>query len=212
MADSIGSGFPTTGINKGHIFFDVDEDALWVYVSGPARLVTSWKLLSGRFATDPSTVGWGTNQAGAQWFNTTSGTFKCWTGSAIASVGGSSGSGGVQRWPWHWKGTELSSAFGAGGFSIFVAPAAGTITKWATMVGGVSLPENTFMQFYDDVLNSFTLIDSFTLTAGTNNNKVERTLSLSVASGRVVGVLTSNSYNPTVHNVTLDGFVDFTPS
>lgn len=135
-----------------------------------------------------------------------------WSVVSPVSSSGSSGSIGFQRWPWHWKGTELSSAFGAGGFSIFVAPAAGTITKWATLVGGVGLPEDTNMQFYDDVLNTFILIDSFTLPTGTNNAKSERTLSLSVASGRVIGVLTANSYAPTAHTVTLDGYVDFTPN
>lgn len=34
MADSVGSGFPTTGIQVGHIFCDLDERSLWKYIGG----------------------------------------------------------------------------------------------------------------------------------------------------------------------------------
>jgi hypothetical protein len=80
MADSVGSGFPSTGINKGHTFYDLDEESLWEYINGIPRLVSSWKLLSGRFSSDPDTSTWGTAQAGATWFNISSRLVKVWSG------------------------------------------------------------------------------------------------------------------------------------
>jgi hypothetical protein len=86
MADSVGSGFPSTGIQKGHTFFDLDEQSLWMYIGGIPRLVSSWKLLSGVFSSDPDTSLWGMSQAGAQWFNSSLGQMRTWIGSQIISV------------------------------------------------------------------------------------------------------------------------------
>lgn len=93
MADSVGSGFPTSGINRGHTFYDLDEESQWEYVGGPPTLSTSWKLLSGKFSTDPDTTGWGAIQAGSQWFNTGLGVPRYWDGTAVQSVGAGSGGG-----------------------------------------------------------------------------------------------------------------------
>lgn len=86
MADSIGSGFPNTGINKGHLFFDQDEGALWEYINGPPRIVSSWKLLSGKFSEQPDTSLWGEVQAGATWFLTSDRTPYIWDGVQIVKM------------------------------------------------------------------------------------------------------------------------------
>lgn len=84
MADSIGSGFPNTGINKGHLFFDQDEGALWEYINGPPRIVSSWKLLSGKFNEQPDTSLWGEAQAGAMWIF--GGVYYGWDGVQIIQI------------------------------------------------------------------------------------------------------------------------------
>ena len=90
MADSVGSGFPSTGINKGHTFYDIDEGSTWVYIGGIPRLVSSWRLINGIFVSDPDTSTWGEIQSGATWFNTTELLVKVWNGTAITTVGGGS--------------------------------------------------------------------------------------------------------------------------
>lgn len=95
MADSIGSGFPNTGINKGHLFFDQDEGALWEYINGPPRIVSSWKLLSGKFNEQPDTSLWGEVQAGATWFLVSDRTPYMWDGTQIVLVGGGSAGYGI---------------------------------------------------------------------------------------------------------------------
>jgi len=129
-------------------------------------------------------------------------------GGSGASVGSS---GGVQRWPFHFIGFEMSVT-GGGAQAYFVAPAAGTITRWGLIVGSSSLPEDTIMQFYFDPFSAFTLVDSVTLLTGANNVKTERVISSVVAVGDVVAVIMANSYNPADNNVAFDGFVEFTPN
>lgn len=85
MSDSVGSGFPSTGINKGHLFYDLDEQSLWEYVGGIPRLDSSWKLLSGKFEVDPSILSWGLLQSGAMWFSSSEGVYKGWRGITIQS-------------------------------------------------------------------------------------------------------------------------------
>jgi hypothetical protein len=94
MADSVGIGFPTSGIQKGHTFFDLDEQSEWVYLGGDPKSVASWRLKSGVFNNDPDTSAWGLSQAGASWFNTALGLPRFWTGSAVASTGSNSGGSG----------------------------------------------------------------------------------------------------------------------
>jgi len=37
-------------------------------------------------STDPNTTGWGTSQKGRLWYNSTSGVWKYWNGSAIKVI------------------------------------------------------------------------------------------------------------------------------
>jgi hypothetical protein len=86
MADSVGSGFPSTGINKGHVFYDFDESSVWLYLGGIPRLASSWVMLYGRLSVQPDTSLWAVLQAGAIWFLTTDGNYYGWNGSAIVLV------------------------------------------------------------------------------------------------------------------------------
>jgi hypothetical protein len=97
MADSVGSGFPTTGINKGHVFYDLDERALYRYIGGNPTLSSSWILMNGQFITHPDTTLWGDRQKGAIWFSINNGGFFGWDGSGVISVGGSGGYSTIQQ-------------------------------------------------------------------------------------------------------------------
>jgi len=46
MADSVGAGFPTTGIQRGHIFFDLDTQLPYVFIGGNAADVANWLVLN----------------------------------------------------------------------------------------------------------------------------------------------------------------------
>jgi len=46
MSDSVGSGFPTRGIQRGHIFFDTDVQTLFVYLGGDAANSANWKPIA----------------------------------------------------------------------------------------------------------------------------------------------------------------------
>lgn len=202
--------FPN-GINLGFIYFDSRSGAQLRYIGGNSSSILSWVIVGGALEEDPSTTGWTTRQDGAIWFNKTLNVFRSWDGGAVVTVGGGS-SGSVQRWIYQFSGTDISTAFGGGGQAYFVAPAAGIITKWATIVGSTALPEDTILQFYFDPFVAFTLVDSVTLLTGASNVKGERVISQAVVAGDIVLVFVANSYNPTVHTVVIDGFVDFTPS
>lgn len=86
MADSVGKGFPTKGIQLGHLFFDIDENALYQYVGGIPTSVISWKLLSGVFSNDPDTSQWGNVQIGASWWNISLNSQRVWTGTEAINV------------------------------------------------------------------------------------------------------------------------------
>ena len=89
MADSVGgTGFPTSGIQKGHLYYDVVDQALWMYISGVPALVSSWRLISGRLSIQPDTSLWGAAQAGAHWFLISNQQFYGWDGSQIVILGG----------------------------------------------------------------------------------------------------------------------------
>jgi hypothetical protein len=92
VADSVGVGFPTSNLQKGHTFFDLDDQSEWLYLGGDPKSVASWRLKNGVFGSDPDTSLWGAPQTGAQWFNTSLGLMRFWTGVAAASIG--SGGGG----------------------------------------------------------------------------------------------------------------------
>lgn len=91
MADSVGKGFPTTSLQRGHIFCDLDDFSHWKYLGGEPRNVSSWMLVNGVFQTQPDTSQWGINQAGAMWFYAPEQSYYGWDGEAlvmIAFVGG----------------------------------------------------------------------------------------------------------------------------
>lgn len=86
MANSLGKGFPTTNLQIGHIFTDLDENAYWKYIGGQPQLTSSWLLLNGTFSTQPDTSSWGINQAGAIWFYTPERTYFGWDGFQIIRI------------------------------------------------------------------------------------------------------------------------------
>jgi len=90
MADTVGgAGFPTTGIQKGNLHYNIVDQALWMYINGVPRLVSSWRLVNGEFAIDPDISTWGQNQIGAMWFNTIEGIYKGWNGAEIVLLNNS---------------------------------------------------------------------------------------------------------------------------
>lgn len=86
MADTVGGGFPTSGVQKGSTFFDIDDSTTWIYLGGPPRLVSSWKLLNGIFTTNPDTTLWGQPQRGAIWWNSSEGKLQTWNGTSIQDL------------------------------------------------------------------------------------------------------------------------------
>ena len=91
MADSVGKGFPTTSLQRGHIFCDLDDFSHWKYLGGEPRNVSSWMLVNGVFQTQPDTSQWGINQAGAMWFYAPEQSYYGWDGETLvmmAFVGG----------------------------------------------------------------------------------------------------------------------------
>lgn len=97
MADSIGSGFPTTNLNKGHLFFDMDENSLWEYVGGPPIQASSWKLLNGVFEDIPNSIGqWGERQSGALWWSVVQNTVLTWDGAQVVPIGSGGGGGDIE--------------------------------------------------------------------------------------------------------------------
>lgn len=86
MADSVGKGFPTTSLQRGHIFCDLDDMSYWKYISGDPRLVSSWVLVNGVLQTQPDTSLWGVNQAGAMWFYAPEQSYYGWDGSALVMI------------------------------------------------------------------------------------------------------------------------------
>lgn len=211
MADSVGGAFPR-GINVGHIHMNNVDGFVYRYLGDVPTNPLNWVIIGGAADNDPSTVGWTTRQDGATWFNKTLNTFRAWDGTQVVTVGGSSGGSGVQRWPLHITGTEISIGFGGTTQVYFVAPAAGTITKWAIIVGTVPLPQDTTFEFYYDPFGALSLVDLVTLVATTVSVKNERVISQVVNAGDIVEFFISTTYNPANHSVIIDGFVDFTPS
>jgi len=80
MSNSVGIGFPSTNLQKGHIFHDLDEGATYIFIGGPPRLASSWRLLNGIFTNDPDTSLWGSEQTGATWYNLSRQAMRVWDG------------------------------------------------------------------------------------------------------------------------------------
>jgi len=94
MSQSVGIGFPSTNLQIGHTFFDLDDKSSWIFLGGDPKQASSWRLTNGTFGSDPDTSTWGSNQAGATWFNTALGVQRTWTGTEVVSIGSGGGSSG----------------------------------------------------------------------------------------------------------------------
>ena len=86
MPDSVGAGGFPRNINIGHEHLDLSSGFTYQYQGGVPTDILSWKIIGGVTSTDPSTVGWGTNQLGAMWFNLSDRSFKMWTGTEITTI------------------------------------------------------------------------------------------------------------------------------
>lgn len=86
MTNSVGSGFPSTQLQFGHVFCDIDDKTLWKYIGGPPTLSSSWILIGGSVATQPDTTLWGIAQAGAMWFNSSFSEYYGWDGVQIVPL------------------------------------------------------------------------------------------------------------------------------
>lgn len=86
MVNSVGSGFPSTQLQFGHVFCDIDDKTLWKYTGGPPTLSSSWLLIGGSVATQPDTTLWGIAQAGAMWFNSSFREYYGWDGVQIVPL------------------------------------------------------------------------------------------------------------------------------
>jgi len=86
MANSVGKGFPTTNLQVGHVFCDVDDATLWQFLGGIPTSVASWILIGGCVNEQPDTSQWGLAQAGAVWFHTAYREYYGWNGSTITPL------------------------------------------------------------------------------------------------------------------------------
>ena len=82
MPDSVGGSFPNN-INIGHEHLSVIDGFTYQYQGNRPQDPLNWKISNGVSSTDPSTIGWGINQLGAMWFNTTDLMFHYWDGAQI---------------------------------------------------------------------------------------------------------------------------------
>ncbi len=87
MPDSVGAGGFPNNINIGHEHLNIVNGLTYQYQGGVYTDPLSWKIVDGVTATDPSTSGWGANQLGAKWYNSTANTFKYWNGLNVAMLG-----------------------------------------------------------------------------------------------------------------------------
>lgn len=86
MANSTGVGFPTTNLQKGHTFHDLDDGSTYIFIGGDPRLQSSWRLVNGVFGSQPDTSQWGLQQAGATWFLTSDKSYYGWDGTKIIQL------------------------------------------------------------------------------------------------------------------------------
>lgn len=86
MANSVGKGFPTTNLQVGHIFCDIDDLTLWQYLGGNPLSVVNWRLTQGQVSTHPDTSLWGIAQSGARWFYVPEQTYYGWDGSQVVQI------------------------------------------------------------------------------------------------------------------------------
>jgi len=126
MANSVGVGFPSTNLQKGHTFHDLDEGATYIFLGGPPRLASSWRLVNGIFPNNPDTTLWGASQAGATWYNLSLNSLMMWTGTEAVRVRDSNSPYTVPDYRRQLVvqedflgGTNTSGNFGSSGFNGF---------------------------------------------------------------------------------------------
>jgi hypothetical protein len=122
------------------------------------------------------------------------------------------GSSSRQRWHYLLTGTMMSAGFGIAGQYFFVAPLAGTITKWGIILGSTTITDNLTLRLYYDPLVSFTQIGQQILVGGTNSKVFEQAMSQSVVAGDLLMVANQNTVNPAQQTIMVGGYVDFTPN
>lgn len=86
MTNSVGKGFPSTQLQFGHVFCDIDDNTLWKYIGGPPTLASSWVLIGGSVVEQPETSLWGIAQIGAMWFNSSFREYYGWDGVQIVPI------------------------------------------------------------------------------------------------------------------------------
>jgi len=86
MPESFGGSFPTVGIQQGHRHESSTTGLIYRYLGGNPSNIDNWLVDGGRTSTDPDTSSWGTQQIGANWYNTTERQTKSWTGTSVLST------------------------------------------------------------------------------------------------------------------------------
>ena len=86
MPDSVGAGGLPSNINVGHEHLDLVSGFTYQYQGDVPSNLLNWKIINGVSPTDPSVVGWGSNQLGATWYNVIEGVYKFWDGTKIQTI------------------------------------------------------------------------------------------------------------------------------
>jgi len=74
--------------NAGYLHYDVISGGEWKFLGGgDSNDIDNWLLDGGRLISHPDTTGWGTRQAGANWYNISLGGFFGWNGTVINLLG-----------------------------------------------------------------------------------------------------------------------------
>lgn len=81
-----GGGFPRN-INIGHEHLNIVNGLTYQYQGDSPDNSLNWKIIGGSLNTDPSTIGWGSKQLGAMWFNKSEKVFKYWNGLNVIILG-----------------------------------------------------------------------------------------------------------------------------
>ena len=83
MPDSVGAGGFPNNINIGHEHLDISSGFTYQYTGGVSSNILNWRIIGGSSPTDPSTSGWTSKQAGAEWFNTSERVYKYFDGFVV---------------------------------------------------------------------------------------------------------------------------------
>lgn len=86
MPESFGEAFPTRNIQEGHRHQDKATDLVYRYLGGAPTDMLNWLVDGGTASSDPDMTGWGANQEGANWYNTSLGAMRLFNGSTVSSL------------------------------------------------------------------------------------------------------------------------------